>query len=210
VSGLCLKGSAVMDMDKERLREHYRRVSDADIERLANYEAAGLRPEALDILREEIKRRGLSGEFNKAVDIQLKGVSEEEQQELIRRIALFPCPVCGGRQNYLNAFHIMNVRSYIIITAVSKSMVIACPECISKSDKRALLRNLLLGWWGIPWGPIRTIHSVFFNLDAINSKNENTPTREFAEFIKPHSAAIKVRIEKIDSINELFDVIQSV
>jgi hypothetical protein len=197
----------MMDMDNDRLREHYQRLSDWDIERLANYEAGDLRPEALDILREEIRKRGLSGEFNKTVDIQLKGVSEEELQELVRRISLFPCPVCGGRQDYLNAFHIMNVRSYIIITAVSKSMVIACPECIAKRAKSAIIRNLLLGWWGIPWGPIRTIHSVFFNLDAINSKNENAPTREFTEFIKPHSAAIKARIEKISSINELFDVI---
>lgn len=23
--------------------------------------------------------------------------------------------------------------------------------------------TLLLGWWGIPWGPIRTVHSVWIN-----------------------------------------------
>lgn len=26
------------------------------------------------------------------------------------------------------------------------------------------LLSLLLGWWGLPWGPIRTIRSVFVNL----------------------------------------------
>jgi hypothetical protein len=24
--------------------------------------------------------------------------------------------------------------------------------------------SLLLGWWGLPWGPIRTVQSIFVNL----------------------------------------------
>jgi tetratricopeptide (TPR) repeat protein len=64
-----------MRINKEALREHYQRLADADIERLANYEAGDLRPEALDVLKEEIKRRGLSGELDTAVDVQVKGIS---------------------------------------------------------------------------------------------------------------------------------------
>ncbi len=91
----------------------------------------------------------------------------------------------------------MSVRSYIILTSVEKPLIIACPECISNSAKSALIKNLFLGWWGIHWGPIRTIHSIFLNLKAINAEKYNSPTREFIEFIKPHSAAMKARVEKI-------------
>jgi hypothetical protein len=193
--------------DTEALRAHYQKLPDEDIERLANYEADQLSPEALAVLKEEIKRRGLSNEFQATVDIQVRGVSEEEQKEIIRKISVFPCPLCGRKQNYLNAFKVMSVKSFIILTSVEEPLIIACPECISTNAKSALITNLVLGWWGIPWGPIRTIHSVFLNLKAINAGNYNAPTREFIEFIKPHSAAIKARIDKINNLNELLEFI---
>ncbi len=196
-----------MDVNKERLRERYQKLYDEDIERLANYEAEGLNPEALAVLKEEIKRRGLSNEFQSTVDIQVRGVSEEEQKEIIRKISVLPCPLCGRKQNYLNAFNVMSVKSIIILTFVEKPLIIACPECISTSAKNALIKNLFLGWWGIPWGPFRTIHSIFLNLKAINANNCNSPTSEFNDFIKPYSAAIKARIDRINNINELLDLI---
>lgn len=194
-------------MNKDTLREHYKKLPNEDIERLANYEANELSPEALDVVKEEIQRRGLSDEFNVAADIQIRRLSEEEQGELIRKISIFPCPICGRKQNYLNAFNIMIVKSFIIVTTIEKPLIIACPDCISASAKNALIKNLFLGWWGIPWGPIRTIHSIFVNLRALNSEKHNSPTREFIEFVKPHSAAIKARIERIKDLNELLDVI---
>lgn len=130
-----------MDSNEERLREHYRKLHDEDIERLANYEAGELSPEALAILKEEIKRRALSDEFQTAADIQMRGVSEEDQEEIIRKISVFPCPLCGRKQNYLNAFNVMNVKSYIILTNIEKPLIIACPECISSSARKALLKN---------------------------------------------------------------------
>jgi hypothetical protein len=196
--------------NKEALRAQYQRLSDEDIERLANYEADQLIPEALAILKEEIKKRGLSDEFQIAADIQAKGIPEHEQEEIIRKISMFPCPLCGKKQNYLNGFNVMMVRSYIIFTMAEKRLIIACSECISNSAKSALIKNLFLGWWGIPWGPIRTIRSILLNLKAINAENYNAPAREFIEFIKPHSAAIKARIESIRNVSELLDLITEV
>jgi hypothetical protein len=42
---------------------------------------------------------------------------------------------------------------------------------------------------------------------ALDSEKHNSPTREFIEFVKNHSAAIKARIERIKDLNELLDVI---
>jgi hypothetical protein len=196
-----------MGMNKERLREHYEILPDEDIERLANYEADELSPEAQDVLRQEIKRRGLSDEFNVAADIQIRGLSEEEQRELIKTISMFSCPICGSKQNYLNAFNIMIAKSLIIVATVEKRFIIACPDCISANAKSALIKSLLLGWWAIPWGPIRTLQAVSANVRALDSEKHNSPTREFIEFVKNHSAAIKARIERIKDLNELLDVI---
>ena len=196
-----------MGVNNEKLRTHYQQLPDEDIERLANYEAGDLSTEAVGILKEEIKRRGLSDEFNVAADIQTKGLSEEELLDLIRKISMFPCPICGKKQNYLNGFNVMSVRSFIIGTSVEMPLIIACPECTPANAKNALIKNLFLGWWGFPWGPIRTIHSIFTNSRAMNSNGYIGPTKEFTEFIRPHSAAIKARFDKINDINSLFEVI---
>jgi hypothetical protein len=65
----------------------------------------------------------------------------------------------------------------------------------------------LLGWWGIPSGPIRTIQSIFVNRKAANSENYNEPTQEFIEFIKPHSAALIARVDKISDMKDVLKVI---
>ena len=165
-----------MSADSEALRSHYQKLADEDIERLANYEADQLFPEALTILKEEIIRRGLSDEFLTAADIQVRGIPEYETENIIKKIAEFPCPFCGKTQNYLNAFYVMTVISFIIFTMVEKPLAIACPECISKNAKSALIKSLFLGWWGFPWGPIRTIHSILINLKAINANYCKAPT----------------------------------
>ena len=196
-----------MAADTGALRAHYQNLHDEDIEHLANYEADQLTPEALAVLKEEIERRGLSNDFQNAADIQVRGVSDEEQKEIIRKISLLPCPFCAKKQNYLNAFKVMSVTSFIILSFVEKPTIIACPECISSLAKSALIKNLFLGWWGIPWGPIKTIHSIFLNWKAVNAEHYNAPTREFIDFIKPYSAAIKARIDNITNVNELVELI---
>lgn len=196
-----------MDMNEEALKKHYQQLPDDDIERLANYEAKELSPEALSILKDEIKRHGLSDDFNVAVDIQVKGLTDEEQRSLIDQISRFPCPICGKKQSFLNASNVVTVKSFLIVTTVEKPLIIACPDCILSRAKRALIKSLFLGWWGIPWGPIRTIHSIYVNLKALNSERYHTPTQEFIEYIKPHSAAIKARINRTRDLNEFLDII---
>jgi hypothetical protein len=58
--------------------------------------------------------------------------------------------------------------SFLIVTVTRKSDIY-----FIKSDKSSLkhslgfsLISLLLGWWGIPWGPINTIVSLSVNLSG--------------------------------------------
>ena len=41
---------------------------------------------------------------------------------------------------------------------------IFCPDCGAKVAYRASLKTWLLGWWGFPWGPIRSIQSIVWNM----------------------------------------------
>lgn len=70
-----------MNINRESLRKHYQILADEDIERLANYGPGDLVTEALDVLKEEIKRRGLSVELETAADIQAKEISAEAEAD---------------------------------------------------------------------------------------------------------------------------------
>jgi hypothetical protein len=55
-------------------------------------------------------------------------------------------------------------KSFIVITYRSVVQGIFCSSCAEKTAIRATLVTWLLGWWGIPWGPVYSIQSLFTNL----------------------------------------------
>ena len=197
-----------MEINIDALRRHYENLPDEDIERLAYYETNDLVPEAVDILKNEIRRRGLSNSFESAVESHLTGLGEEEKQELLKRISSFPCPLCGGHRP-LNASNVVSVKSYIVATSVEKPLIIACPNCIRTNAKGALITSLIFGWWGIPWGPIRTLWSIVDNVMALNQKKYNELTFEFKEYFEPHLIAIKVNLDEIKDLNDVLKIVNT-
>jgi len=198
-----------MKIDREALRQHYERLPDEDIERLAYYEANDLTPEAVDILKNEIKRRGLSNSYETAVETHVAGLGEEEKKELLNRISALACPLCGSDHERLNASKVVTVKSFIVATTTEKPLIIACPDCIRANAKGALITSLLLGWWGIPWGPISTLGSIVDNVMALNSKKYNELSSEFIEFFEPHLIAIKVNIDEVKDLNDLLETLNA-
>ena len=69
-----------MDVNEDALRKHYQQLPDEDIEHLAKYEANDLVPEAQNILKEEIRRRGLSDELYNLADVKSKVDPEVESK----------------------------------------------------------------------------------------------------------------------------------
>ena len=87
----------------KELTETYESFDDSKLIRLATEEAAELRPEAVELLKQIIKERGLSEDILKGIDVQIQGVDDEkllEYAELLRRL---PCPVCRLTNEKLNA-----------------------------------------------------------------------------------------------------------
>jgi hypothetical protein len=56
------------------------------------------------------------------------------------------------------------IKSFILITYRSPVQGIFCPVCAEKKAFRATGVTWLLGWWGIPWGPIYSVHAILSNL----------------------------------------------
>jgi hypothetical protein len=54
--------------------------------------------------------------------------------------------------------------SFIFLTQFKKKLKVACPNCLDKANNNALIKTVLLGWWGIPWGIIRTFQSISVNI----------------------------------------------
>lgn len=194
-----------MNMDDEALRKNYSGLSDAEIARLSNYEAKELLPEAIPILKDEIKRRGLSDDLNVAIDIQLRGVTDEEVRELVDRVSHLPCPICGKKQNLLNAFLVRTVKPGLYVT-VEKPLIMACPDCIISTAKTGLIETLIWGWWTF-LGEISVGQAIWTNVKALNARKYMRPTPEFVEFIRSHAAVIKARINKINDVRDLLQII---
>jgi len=56
------------------------------------------------------------------------------------------------------------VKSFILATRRSPVQGIFCPACAERSAFRASAVTWLLGWWGIPWGPLYSIGALLTNL----------------------------------------------
>ena len=85
--------------------------------------------------------------------------------------------------------------SAVVFTSYQKKAVVACPDCLGAEARRGLWTSALLGWWGVPWGPIRTIQSISVNLSTIRSRSslEATPVLRDAVRRNPGASAAMVK-----------------
>jgi hypothetical protein len=56
------------------------------------------------------------------------------------------------------------VKSLFVTTRRTPIQGIYCRKCAGKRLRRATLVTWLLGWWGIPWGPVYTVQALVQNL----------------------------------------------
>jgi hypothetical protein len=152
-----------MAISEAALRENYRKLPDDKLMRIVAEDAAKLRPEALGVLREELQSRGLAEVAEKSIQAQLRVLSNTELEEYSALLQALPCPLCHSTDCPLNATMTSKVLSFVVMTTSKKALAIACPTCLDKLTREASISSALLGWWGIPWGVIRTIQALVFN-----------------------------------------------
>lgn len=162
-------------IDIRFVRENYQRMTDEEFVRIATQDAAGLTPDAQEVVREEVERRKLDKSIIKGVLAQNRSYTIEEIDEYCDLLRNLTCPSCGTTSVKLNGTMTSEVVSYLVITQMTKELKIACPRCLDKANNYATTKTLLLGWWGIPWGIVRTIQAVIHNTRRRKTNRHESP-----------------------------------
>ncbi|MFI5406154.1 MAG: hypothetical protein ACHQ1D_06530 [Nitrososphaerales archaeon] len=158
--------SSSSGIDIKFVQDTYQRMTDGELIRIATEEAYGLTPEAIEIVKAEIQKRGLDQNIAKGVEAQNKTWTIQEVDAYCDIISKLSCPTCGGTTARLNATITGEVMSFIIFTTYSKKLKIGCGNCLDNATTNALAKTILLGWWGIPWGLIRTPLAIALNFSS--------------------------------------------
>lgn len=170
-------------IDIELVRENYRKMSDQDLIRQLTQDARGLTVEAQEVVAEEVRKRNLDQNIIKGVEAQQKDFTTEELDEYCSIIQSFPCPVTGSTEEKLNGTFTSEVISFIFFSVYRKRLVIACPDVLDSAVNMALLKTCLLGWWGLPWGIIRTIQAISVNIKSKRTNRLGTPNDHLRTFV---------------------------
>ncbi len=155
-----------MELDIDNIAEYYSRMRDQELIRVATQDARGLRPEVFDIIEKEIKKRNLNPDLLKGAIAQNKEYSIEELEKHAEKLRELPCPICGQTEQKLNGTIAHSVMSFLVFTTTKAEPFIACPQCLDKKNNNAMISSALLGWWGIPWGLLKTPTYIYRNIKA--------------------------------------------
>lgn len=91
---------------------------------------------------------------------------EISAKEPYQEIAPVTCAFCGAISAQPRYIIFGYVISLIVITWRRTIHGIFCPSCAPKKAFQASAISWVLGWWGVPWGPIWTIGALYRNLMA--------------------------------------------
>ena len=156
--------------------DRLRAATDAELLDTARTQARTLPPRARAALHAEIETRGLAvGE----VDLSL-------EDDLVAAVRALPCPRCGRAETPLNAGHVSRTISYLILTTYRDDVLVACPDCLAAEARNALLLTAFFGWWGFPWGPIRSVQSISKSRRTLREHAQAEPTDALEGFVRAH------------------------
>lgn len=190
-------------MDIESVRKNYRNFEDYQIIDLANSAANSLRPEIIPILEEEIKRRNLSETLLSGIKAQLKVPTASEIDFYISLIQNQSCSDCNSKTKKINGAIINDVASIIFLTRTSSKIKITCSDCIEKTKSTSNNKTLLLGWWAFPWGPIKTIQTLFNNSKMVKKIHTNQPSEVLQAFVYENIGILESNKDNPDAIKNL-------
>ena len=185
-------------LDIEFVRQNYQKMSNEDLLRTATTDAHGLTPEALEVVKEEILKRNLDKNIIKGLEAQNKTYTVEEIDAYSELIQKLPCPKCGNTFQKLNGTLTSEVMSFIVFSQYKRELIVACPNCLDKATQGALTKTLFLGWWGIPWGIIRTFQAIGHYFKSNKQHHIQEPNNFLRSFIL--SKVGEIETHKTDNI----------
>lgn len=143
----------------------------------------GLSPEALEIAREEVTKRGLNPRFTRALEVQNKTYTIEELDVYCNLINSLNCPICGRDNERLNGTLTAEVMSFIMVSQYKQKVHIGCPDCLDNLNNAALNKTAALGWWAFPSGVIKSIQAISINARSKRTNHQETPNQFLRSFV---------------------------
>jgi hypothetical protein len=170
-------------IDIQFVRDNYQRMSDDELIRVATQDAAGLTAEAQEVVKDEIEKRGLDKNIINGVQAQNRAYTIAEIDQYCEVVRDLNCPTCGSSASKLNGTLISEVMSFIVFTQYTKKLKIACSDCLDKANSNALAKTAALGWWGIPWGIVRTVQAIEQNIRSKKTNHSSESNNFLRSFV---------------------------
>ena len=191
------------ELDINYIAENYAKMSDQELERVATMDGHGLRPEVLKILEQEIKKRNLNPAFLNVAIAQNKEYTVSEIENYSKILRALPCPICGDTLTRLNGTVSHTVKSFIIFTSYGTEPTIACPSCLDEKNNNAIVSTALLGWWGFPWGLLKTPLYIYRNIKAKTQNKVDHSNDTLLSYTLGHIGEIEIYKNNKEKLNEI-------
>lgn len=189
--------------DLNDIAKHYEKMEDSDIVKIATQEARSLRPEVFGIIEKEITKRNLNPDILKGFIAQTKEYTISELETYAEKLRKIACPICNQTHKKLNGTIAYTVKSFVFFSSFGIKPIIACPECLDKENNNSISSTLLLGWWGFPWGILKTPIYIYKNMKIKSQNHLEKPNETLLSFILTNVGEIETYIENAEKLKRL-------
>ncbi len=190
-------------LNREFIEEHYRQMGDEELLRAVTKDANGLTPVAIEVIEGELGRRKLGAQASKGLAAQNKQHTMAEIDAYCELLQKLPCPVCGQTLHKLNGGSVAVAASFLVATSYSVDNIIACPNCLDELSNKAQAKTALLGWWGIPWGPVRTAQAFDINRQSKRLHHAPGPNKYLRGFTLNHIGEVEMYRDNPEKLSSL-------
>lgn len=178
-------------MDLREIEKNYARMSDSRLIEVITTNAQGIQPEVVSIIENEIKKRNLDPGLLNGLIAQNEQHSIEDIYHYAELLRNCPCPICNNTRDKLNGTIYHSIKSIIVMSITETRWIIACPDCLDKQNRKAIVSCSLLGWWGIPWGILKTPVYIYRNLKVKGENRVSDPNGSLFSFTADNIGQIK-------------------
>lgn len=189
--------------DLNDIAKHYAKMSDSDIIRISTQEAKGLRPEVFEIIENEISKRNLNPDIMKGAVAQTKKYTLKELEVYAEKLRILSCPICNQKTEKLNGTISFTVKSFVFISTFGRKPIIACPNCLDNENQKSINSTLLLGWWGIPWGILKTPMYIYKNINIKKHNHDKKPNDTLIAFTLQNIGEIETYSEDPEKLKRI-------
>ncbi|WP_343566130.1 hypothetical protein [Sphingobacterium sp.] len=178
-------------MDLSEIEKNYERMLDSRLIEVITTNAQGILPEVVSIIENKVKKRNLDPGLINCLIAQNEQHSIEDIYHYAELLRNCPCPICNNTRDKLNGTIYHSIKSILVTTITETRWIIACPDCLDKQIRKAIVSCSLLGWWGIPWGILKTPVYIYRNLKVKEENRISDPNGSLLSFTADNIVQIK-------------------